>query len=112
MTRFLLLLTIVVSLMMGVGCKKTQTVGAPSETPATTKKPSVKPLSSSTLPQPTADLATVTPVKTFPIKPPISFTSDQLPSTGVSEFTFDAKAGQYLQLIIEQDHRLSNPPPS
>jgi hypothetical protein len=113
MTRLLLLITIVVSLLMGTGCKKSETAGSPSEIPATTKSPSVKPLSSSPLPKLPVDLATVTPVKTFQVKPPISFSSDQLPSTGVSEFTFDAKAGQYLQLIIEQDrNRLSNPSPS
>jgi hypothetical protein len=113
MTRFLLLLTIVVSLLMAVGCKKSETVGSASESPTTTKSPSVKPLSSSPPPKPPVDLATVSPVKTFQVKPPISFSSDQLPSTGVSEFTFDAKAGQYLQLIIEQDgNRLSSPSPA
>ncbi len=107
MTRTLLLLTIGVSLMMGIGCKKSEVATAASQTAATTKSPNVEPASSSPLPKPSVDLATASPVKIFQVKPPISFSSDQLPLTGVSEFMFEAKAGQYFQVKIEEDRNQS-----
>jgi hypothetical protein len=107
MTRFLLLLTIVVSLLMAIGCKKAEKAGSPSENPATTKVANINKPGESSESKPSVDFATTTPARTFQIKPPISFRSDQLPATGTSEFIFEAKAGQYFQMGIEEDRQQS-----
>jgi hypothetical protein len=119
MTWRLLLLTIVVSLTMGVGCKKSssnvnQEKTVSDSAPAKTDSQ----LTSAVSPVSDQDRVPATritrPVVLFHhMKPPASFTPDQLLSRGANEFTFKAQAGQFLKLRLNHnDDRTSDPPPA
>jgi hypothetical protein len=56
-------------------------------------------------------LASVTPSKSFPVQPPASFSSDQLPGNSAVEFDVQGRAGQLLVVQVPEIYRVLVRPP-
>lgn len=114
-SRLLQSLFTIAVLFCGSGCRKAATTASSTPTPATSVRP-VSQVQASPQPEPSPqiaatveavgkpdpDLDTAVPVKTFEVKPPAAFDSDQFPQQGAFEFKIAGKAGQVLHVKLNQ----------
>lgn len=110
MTDRVLLFLFTAALLVSLsGCKKAASSISPSPSPTPTATPFARTQASPQIvatvkavggPEP--DLETAIPLKTFQVKPPVSFGSDQFREQGVFEFRVFGNAGQVLHIKLDQ----------